>query len=77
MSGKTIITDILIHVFWYCKAFFKTAYANYVQMHQYYDNIKSERKKKNQILLSRMRFHAAMLEQLACSLHITVMSMMS
>lgn len=76
MSGKTIIIEILIHVFWLSKAFLKAAYANYIQMHQHYDIIKSERKKKGQIPLSQMRFHASRLEQLACSLHIIVISMM-
>lgn len=72
MSGKTIIIEILIHVFWYSKAFLKTVYANYIQMHQHYDIIKSERKKTSRIPLSQMRFHVSMLEQLAYSLNIII-----
>lgn len=65
-----------MHIFWYSKVFLKAVYANYIQMHQHYDIIKSERKKTSQIPLSQMRFQVSMLEQLACSLHIIVISMM-
>lgn len=76
MSGKTIIIEILIQVFWYSKAFLKTAYANCIQMHQDYDIIKSERKKTSQIPLSQIRFHVSMIEQLASSLYVIVISIM-